>query len=329
VGVSWPWLVVVLRPLQDGEVGTEARLAIEEDAVNTHCSRLAFDGFVVCQPSHQPSFASRARWCMLCYLHPPSIVRVSRSIGCAATNRRSRLAFDGGLQCQPESAPVIRIARSMGVCWVNHHLHSSLGSCVRWVCAVPALPSTCPSPLAIDESVPCQPPPPLVLRFWRSMDLCHASAHLHPSFALAFDRSMPCQRPPPPVLCLWHSICLHHATHPTRCSCHAFDGFVLGASHHLSFAVAFDEVLPGIGNITFTCRSRLVFDGCAATSPASCSRFAFNPGMQLPPPLFHVSHSISVCWLPPPPFVRISRSMGMCCPSHYLHLSSVFCARGL
>ena len=202
-------------------------------------------------------------------------------VAATISNRRSLLAFDGGVPCQPESPPVVRVNQSMGVCWFSHHLHSSLGSCVRWVCAVPALTSTRPSPLAFDESVPCQPPPPPVLRFWRSIGPCHASAHLHPSFAFGVR---------------W--VYAVPALTSTR--------------RHLSFGSSARWVCA-VPTLTSTRPPLLAFDGsmpCQRSPPPVVTRrlgLALDGSAPYRPS--------------PPPVLRFWRSMGLCRASAHLHPS--------
>jgi len=57
---------------------------------------------------------------------------------------------------------------------------------------------------------------------------------------------------------------------------------------------------------SFTSRVRWVY-ALPATTSTHCSRLAFD-GCVLSQP-------------PPPPIVRVSRSMGVCCPNHHLHPS--------
>ena len=148
-----------------------------------HRSHLALDGVCCATSTLHPSFASRVRSGVL----PPTVVRVSRSMGvCSASQnlhlsfaspdqwgcagstttstRRWGLAFDGSALCRPSPPLVLRLWRLMSLCRASHHLHLSFASGVRWTCAMPAPTSTRPS-------------------LWRSIGLCRASAHLHPSFA--------------------------------------------------------------------------------------------------------------------------------------------------
>jgi len=167
-------------------------------ATSSRRSRLAFDGGVLWHPPPHTSFAFRDRWEWLWPPPPPPVGRVSRSMGvCCVSHhlhpsfasgvrwvcalaRRLCLAMDGGVLCWPPPPTVVRVSRSMGVCYVSHllpsfafrdrwgvlwhvgvsqstgvcyashHLHPSFASGVRWVCALARR-----SCLAIDGDVPC------------------------------------------------------------------------------------------------------------------------------------------------------------------------------
>jgi len=192
-------------------------------------------------------------------MKPTPVVRVSRSMGvCFASHHLH----------------IICILRSMGVCYASHHLHPSFASRVRWGCTVPATTTTHLSRLASDGGVLYQPPPPPVVRVSRSMGVSCTSHHLHLSFASRVRWGCPA-----PATTSIHLLRL------------VFDGGGC-ASHHLhpSFAshVRWGCAVPAT---TSTCLSRLAFDGGVLSQP------------------------------PSPPVVRISCSMGVCCTSHHLHPS--------
>jgi len=197
--------------------------------------------------------------------------------------------------------PVVRVSPSMGVCFASHHLLPSFASRVRWGCALPATTSSHHLRLAFDGGVVYQPPPPVV-RVSRSMGVCCANHHLHPSFAsrvrcgcvvppttsscrsrLAFDAGVVCHPPPPPIVRVSRSM---------RACC---------PSHHhlLSFAsrLRWGCAVPAT---TSTHRSRLAFDGgvlyqCPAITSTLRSHLAFGevvPCQPTPPPVFCVSRSM-------------------------------------
>jgi len=173
----------------------------------------------------------------------------------------------------------------------SYHLHPSFASRVRWGCAIPATTSSCRSHLAFDGGVLYQRPPPPVVRVSRSMGVCCPSHHLHPSFAsrvrwgcaapatistrhsrLAFNGGALYQPPPPSIFRVSRSM-----------------GCLLPQLNRVSRSMG--GAFPAIAS---TRRSRLAFNGCAATG-SSCSRLAFG--------------EVVPCQPAPPPVVRISRSM--------------------
>jgi len=101
--------------------------------------------------THHLSFVSRVRLGVLRWAPPPPVVRilrsmdvtattcsrVSRSCGCGVVTTtficRLRPVLDG---CWVTPLPIIRVSRSIGVCWDSHYLHPLFASRVQWACAV-------------------------------------------------------------------------------------------------------------------------------------------------------------------------------------------------
>jgi len=217
-----------------------------------------------------------------------------------ANTCRARLAIDGCMLCQPPPPPVVRVSRSMGVCFASHQL-PSFASRVRWGCAVPATSSR-RSRLAFDGSVLRQPPAPPIVRVSRSMGVCFASHHLHPSFVsrircgyalpatssthrsrLAFYGSVPRQPPPPVIVRVSRSMGVPRQP-PTP---------VVRISRSMEVCCPSHQLHP-----SFASRVRWVY-ALPATTSSRRSCLAFDGG---------------VLSQPPPPVVRVSRSMEVCCP---------------
>ena len=169
-------------------------------ATSSHRSRLAFDKGVLWYPPPSVVRVSRPIGCVLCQ---PPVVRVSRPIGC------------GGCALAPTSIRHSRLT-SHWMCGVPATRRSRLAS--DWVCGVPA--GTCCPRLAFDVCVLCQPPPSVVrvsLSIGRAVRGTTSTPRLHLAFGgcpptifshsrLAFSEVGPCQSASPPVV----RVCSYH-----------------------------------------------------------------------------------------------------------------------
>ena len=181
------------------------------------------------------------------------------------SSHRSRLAFDGGVLCQPPPPPVVRVSRSMGVCCPSHHLHPLFASRVRWGCALPATTS---SRLAFDGGVLRQPPPPPVVHISRSMG-CTVSAITSCCARLAIDGGVLSQPPPPPV------VRVSRAITSTLCSPRGERRVCSWVSSHSR--LAFGEVVP--------CQPAPPPVVCVSRSMGPCPTSASNQGVATTPHL--------------------------------------------
>ena len=244
-------------------------------------------------------------------MRPTPIVRVSRSMGwcCASHHLHPSFASRVRWACAlPAPAPpVVRVSRSMGVCCASHHLHLSLASADRWGCALPATTSTLRSRLAIDGGVLCQPPAPPVVHVSHSMGVCCASHQPHPSFASRVRWG--CAVRATTSTFRWHLLIdggvLCQPPAPPVVRVWRSMG-VCCASHqlHLSFASR-DRWGCAVRATTSTLRLHLPIDGGVLCQPP-------------PPPVVRISRSMGVSCAS---IVRVSRSMRVCFASHQLHPS--------
>ena len=193
--------------------------------------------------------------------------------------------------------------------------HLSFASRVRWGGAAPVTTSTHRSRLAFDGHVLCQPPAPPVVRVSRSMGVCCASHHLHLSLASA-DRwgcALPATTSTFVRVSRLMGVCFaSHQPHPS------FTSGVRWGCAVPATSSTFHSRLPINGvcfashqlHLSFASRDRW---GCAVRATTSTLR------LHLP-----IDGGV-LCQPPPPPVVRVSRSMGVSCAS----IVRVLCGCGM